>query len=246
MALSGQQLKQIQDALLAAYDQASLRQMVRLYLDVSLEQIAGGENLRDIAFNLAQWADRNNRVLPLIAGACQDNPENQELQALQATAQTWRLEPAAAGSSPYQGLAFFDVADADRFFGRETLTAQLVTYLKDHRFLAVVGASGSGKSSVVRAGVLTALKQGALQGSDRWAYHVIKPAAHPLESLAIALVPKARAEDGGHRFDGRHGRRLAQPASARTPDGWPGWRWRPLLLVVGPVRGTLHALQGPK
>ena len=55
------------------------------------------------------------------------------------------------GVSPYQGLAFFDVKDADRFFGREALTAQLVTYLKDHRFLAVVGVVGE-RQVVRRAG----------------------------------------------------------------------------------------------
>jgi len=51
---------------------------------------------------------------------------------------------------PYKGLAYFDVADARYFFGRERLVAQLVARLVDARLLAVVGASGSGKSSVVR------------------------------------------------------------------------------------------------
>ncbi len=64
-----------------------------------------------------------------------------------------------AGMAPYKGLLFFDETDAALFFGRETLTAQLadrVTNLATEaalRFLAVVGASGSGKSSLVRAGL---------------------------------------------------------------------------------------------
>ncbi|HRO22993.1 MAG TPA: hypothetical protein PLR07_01680, partial [Promineifilum sp.] len=56
-----------------------------------------------------------------------------------------------AGDPPYKGLQYFDAADADYFLGREALTARLVGQLRETRFLAVIGASGSGKSSVVRA-----------------------------------------------------------------------------------------------
>jgi hypothetical protein len=56
-----------------------------------------------------------------------------------------------SGEPPFKGLQHFDAADADLFFGREQLTARLVKRLA-HRFLAVVGTSGSGESSVVRAG----------------------------------------------------------------------------------------------
>ena len=63
------------------------------------------------------------------------------------------IEP-TPGPSPYMGLQYFDVADAPNFFGREALTAELVGYLRDHSLLAVVGASGSGKSSLVRAGLI--------------------------------------------------------------------------------------------
>jgi ABC-type sulfate/molybdate transport systems ATPase subunit len=60
----------------------------------------------------------------------------------------------------YKGLGFFDIADEPLFFGREALTAVLIAYLKEHRFLAFIGASGSGKSSVVRAGVVAGLTRG--------------------------------------------------------------------------------------
>lgn len=69
-------------------------------------------------------------------------------------------QPPAPGDPPYKGLAYFDVEDAPLFFGREALTAELVDYLREHRFLAVVGASGSGKSSLVRAGLIPALQRG--------------------------------------------------------------------------------------
>ena len=71
-------------------------------------------------------------------------------------------------ANPYKGLRAFEEADAADFFGREALTRQLVERLGETRFLAVVGPSGSGKSSVVRAGLLPALRRGALPGSERW------------------------------------------------------------------------------
>src|SRR5262249_28299191 len=54
-------------------------------------------------------------------------------------------------------------------------------------FLAVVGASGSGKSSLARAGLVASLRQGALEGSERWPVAVCRPGPDPLESLAVAL-----------------------------------------------------------
>jgi len=81
-------------------------------------------------------------------------------------AQSARQEDAPApGVPPYKGLLFFEEADANLFFGREALTARLVGHIMDlakdasTRFLAVVGASGSGKSSLVRAGLAVAFKR---------------------------------------------------------------------------------------
>ncbi len=67
-------------------------------------------------------------------------------------------EPPAPGEAPFKGLQYFDTSDADLFFGREELTGQLAEHLRRYRFLAVLGASGSGKSSVVRAGLIPALQ----------------------------------------------------------------------------------------
>ena len=67
---------------------------------------------------------------------------------------------------PFLGLATFDAAHAEYFFGRERLVAELVARLVGSPLLAVVGPSGSGKSSAVRAGLLPALAGGVLPGSD--------------------------------------------------------------------------------
>ncbi len=88
---------------------------------------------------------------------------------------------------PYKGLAAFEAQDAEYFFGREELVAELTARLAGTRFLAVVGPSGSGKSSVVRAGLLPAVWGGALPGSGQWRTMVLTPGAHPLNELAARL-----------------------------------------------------------
>jgi WD40 repeat protein/serine/threonine protein kinase/DNA-binding SARP family transcriptional activator len=94
--------------------------------------------------------------------------------------------------NPYKGLRAFLEPDASDFFGREALTKRLVRRLQDHgdgsRFLAVVGPSGSGKSSVVRAGLVPALRGGALPGSDRWYVVDLLPGPHPLREIEKALL----------------------------------------------------------
>lgn len=98
---------------------------------------------------------------------------------------------------PYRGLEFFDEAHAEYFFGREELTDQLIEKLRVGNFAAVVGASGSGKSSLVRAGLIHTLRQGKkFSGSDRWRIQLISPTEQPLKSLATAFVnPKDSAVD---------------------------------------------------
>ncbi len=84
---------------------------------------------------------------------------------------------------PYKGLAAFDANDAEYYFGRERLVAELVTRLVGSSFLALVGASGSGKSSALRAGLLPAFAGGVLPGSAGWRQEVIRPGEHPLTEL---------------------------------------------------------------
>ena len=101
-------------------------------------------------------------------------------------------EPLAQSRNPYKGLRAFLEADAGDFFGREVVTERLVQRLAESgagsRFLAVVGPSGSGKSSIVRAGLVPALRRGALPGSDRWFVVDVLPGSHPLRELESALL----------------------------------------------------------
>jgi WD40 repeat protein/transcriptional regulator with XRE-family HTH domain len=102
--------------------------------------------------------------------------------------------------NPYKGLRAFGEADADDFFGRETLVQELLGRLAEAgdpitgagqelaRFLAVVGPSGGGKSSAVKAGLIPALRRGGLPGSEKWFIVDMLPGAHPWEELEAALL----------------------------------------------------------
>lgn len=93
--------------------------------------------------------------------------------------------------NPYKGLRAFDAGDADSFAGRERIVADLLRRIEESgrsgRFVALVGPSGSGKSSIVRAGVLPALRRGDVAGSERWFITTMTTGSHPFEALEEAL-----------------------------------------------------------
>ncbi len=91
--------------------------------------------------------------------------------------------------NPYKGLRPFLERDAGDFFGREDLVADILERIAGgERFVALVGPSGSGKSSVLRAGVVPALRQGGIPGSATWPVAVLHPGGHPLEALEAAFL----------------------------------------------------------
>jgi WD40 repeat protein len=90
--------------------------------------------------------------------------------------------------SPYPGLRRFEETDADRFFGREDDIRALLSRLISYRFIALIGESGCGKSSVVRAGLIPALKIQQLESEmAAWRIAVMQPSEDPIESLVKAL-----------------------------------------------------------
>ena len=114
-----------------------------------------------------------------------------ELQAFRE-----RGEPQDGGPGvvvcPFKGLASFDIDDAEFFFGRERLVAEMVARLVGAPLLGVVGPSGSGKSSALRAGLLAALATGVLPGSERWPVALLRPGEHPPAALDEAIAHGGR------------------------------------------------------
>ncbi|MEM9039875.1 MAG: BTAD domain-containing putative transcriptional regulator [Actinomycetota bacterium] len=133
-------------------------------------------------------------VSALRGGAESDGSVDVETSAAASTATSsdGRGNPAADITNPYVGLRAFDDADRDQFFGRRRLVDRIVGRLAGDsitaRSVVVVGPSGSGKSSVVRAGVLPALRRGEIEGSDQWFVTTMVPGAEPFEALEAALL----------------------------------------------------------
>jgi transcriptional regulator with XRE-family HTH domain len=144
--------------------------------------------------------------------------------------------------NPYKGLQAFHQADQHDFFGRDGLIDELTSALagalqieqpgqQSARLLAIIGPSGSGKSSVMMAGLLSRLQQGGLPDSEEWIYlSPIVPGMHPIESLALAFaerLPDRNLLMLRHDLEGDSARGLHQLAAALTPH--QGTR---VLLVV--------------
>ena len=136
-------------------------------------------------------------VRPLFVAAARGRaPAEDVLAALREAAAP---EGPAWPGGPYLGLVPFEERDAQLFYGRDELTDQLVRRLagrlRDAGILLVAGESGSGKSSLLRAGLMPRLAAGALgPGSERWPRRVIRPTASPLRELAMHLAEMAGAD----------------------------------------------------
>ena len=98
------------------------------------------------------------------------------------------VEEATVSRNPYKGLRPFDEGDAADFYGRNDLVSAIFTALRRHRFVAVVGPSGSGKSSVVRAGVVPRLASGEVDGLERSLVITLTPGPSPVDALFRALA----------------------------------------------------------
>jgi WD40 repeat protein len=158
------------------------------YSQTALSEAAGGRQFPSLPVTLAyvqacggdrqEWEARWRGV--------------NELLATRARAQRSEHEP------PYQGLAVFQPHDAPRFFGRETLLADLLRQVSDKPLVALFGPSGCGKSSLLRAGLMASVSAGAVPG--QWFTVLFCPGEHPLRELAAA---RAALSLSGQLADGR-------------------------------------------
>ncbi len=148
------------------------------YSVATLSRAAAGEQLPSLAVVLAY------------ARACGADPQEWERRWRAVTGEAI-AEPGTddVAHAPYRGLARFESDDRELFFGREDLVAQLADRVDTQRLVALVGASGSGKSSLLRAGLIPHLRVPADRGPQRAAIRVITPGQHPLRTHAQRLVP---------------------------------------------------------
>ncbi|WP_406430589.1 hypothetical protein OHB00_02050 [Streptomyces sp. NBC_00631] len=146
----------------------------------TLSQAAGGERLPTLPVVLAY------------VRACGGDAEEWEERWREAVEEE-AAEPRGPDEGtepPYRGLARFEPGDADLFFGRDQLTDRLVELTRARRFTAVFGPSGSGKSSLLRAGLIPRLGSPEASGPRPAAVRVLTPGEHPVNAHEPRLVPK--------------------------------------------------------
>jgi WD40 repeat protein/class 3 adenylate cyclase/energy-coupling factor transporter ATP-binding protein EcfA2 len=146
---------------------------------------APAEPLRDLGMHRLKDLPEPERLFQLVVDGLLSSfpPLRVHEEAIEAAGLPDYSLPPADVPCPYKGLLPFEPEDSELFFGREQLAEDLATRLTESSFLAIVGPSGSGKSSLVRAGVVPAL-QGSSGDGLRTA--IFSPGAHPLAQLAGA------------------------------------------------------------
>ena len=161
-----------------------------LFFELNLNyEASSGDGTQAKSLELVEQCTRNGRLQELAELVLNQRPNISRGSIL----------PTSRANSPFKGLQFFDEADAHLFFGRQKITQLLVNHLStqnrngtktNNRFWAIVGASGSGKSSLARAGVVPALRQ-----QTKWQIRVFTPTDEPLKQLALTLSDNAAVTD---------------------------------------------------
>ncbi|MFJ4525649.1 helix-turn-helix domain-containing protein [Streptomyces sp. NPDC088810] len=149
------------------------------YSVTTLSQAAAGQKLPSL------------EVLLAYVRACDGDEDEWRERWRKAAAQAAAAsgEGGATDPPPYRGLARFETVHAKLFFGREGLTGRLVDMARNRRFTAVFGPSGSGKSSLLRAGLIPRLREGDDSALRPAAIRVLTPGEHPVGTHASRLNP---------------------------------------------------------
>ena len=160
------------------------------------------KQLRALDVSMPSMADEHPALGPLgaVVDRCLAKDPDQRFDSARALLDA--LEPLLPGrrgwsgnddgdespDNPYVGLAAFQESDAARFFGRDQDISSMLTRIRNHRLVTVAGASGAGKSSFVRAGVIPALAR----SGQKWQWFIARPGRQPLGALANVLEQLSR------------------------------------------------------
>ena len=201
----------------------------------TLSRAAAGERLPSAAVTRAY------------ARACDADPGEWEARWKEAAEEAAGVQAAArdgAGTaeddakSPYRGLARFEPGDRELFFGRDRPVAELLELVREHQFAAVFGASGSGKSSLLRAGLIPAVQEAAQSLGRRTALRILTPGERPAATYGPLLAPKDGDPDTWLIID--------QFEEVFTPLPGPG-RAHPLHRPAAQIQGSgLPAVYGDR
>ncbi|MFN8469043.1 MAG: effector-associated domain EAD1-containing protein [Caldilineaceae bacterium] len=194
--LNGAHVGALHEALLDAFTVPELKHLLVFELSMDLDQIAPEErgDARETVYAVVRWAIRQKEigVLGLLAAAFKTNPGNPSLMELHCEWQDVVFDPP---SCPYPGLNQYKREDSDRFFGREDETLQALDKLRRHPVLAVIGPSGSGKSSLLAASIIPELLRSSFFPDTTWTVKEMRPGGQPMSTLT-ALLPLPRAGEG--------------------------------------------------
>lgn len=194
--LDGAQVGALHEALLDAFTIPELKRLLLFELSADLDQIAPEDrgDARETAYAVVRWAVRKQDIglLNLLAAALKANPRNPSLIELHNKWQDVVFDPPRC---PYPGLNQYKREDSDRFFGREDETLQALDKLRRHPVLAVIGPSGSGKSSLLAASIVPELLRSSFFPDTTWTVKEMRPGGQPMSTLA-ALLPLPRAGEG--------------------------------------------------
>ena len=200
VSLGGDQIGRLAVALEDAFTLDQLRQLLMMGLprglSIQLDTVVpvAGRTVHDICHDLVVWSLQDERVglQGLLAAAVGLNPANPQLLDLQ---KDWAGVTFTAPACPYPGMKPFTTADQGRFYGRDAEIEQSVDRLRRYPFLAIIGSSGSGKSSLLAAGILPALARTHYFADKRWTVRSMRPGTAPYDTLAalIGLQPAPAA-----------------------------------------------------
>lgn len=162
------------------------RQANESYFPVIPVLLPGSDHMLPDFLSLNTWVDLRDgiddvRQLDILINAIQHQPPGPD-----------QVETVLQTVNPYRNLRYFREEDAPFFFGRDAFIDKLADAVQNHSFVGVVGASGSGKSSLVRAGLIPRLRQGL--GGHVWEVVTLVPGDRPLRALAVALAPLLEPE----------------------------------------------------
>lgn len=187
--VTGDALNRLQAALLNAYQQDTLAQMLLFELNTRLDAIVptGSQAFATIVHSCVVWATQRSDIglHGLLAAALRSSPSNPDLMALAAAWQgiVFDLPP----DCPYPGMQPFAEAGSTAFFGREAEIEAAVQRLRSFPLLAVIGPSGSGKSSLVFAGIVPAMRRSGWFGGPDFALLTVRPGGAASSDLTYLL-----------------------------------------------------------